>query len=751
MMHEPEKSDLSILALKRTNEAEGAALESVEQRERAKGNTGQDRMRRTLSRGSVFPGLERVRERARQQKKERFTALLHHVDIEMLRSAFFALQRDAAAGIDGLTWREYEQDLDGRLTDMHGRLHRGTYRALPSRRKFIPKTGGQRPLGVAALEDKILQRAVVEVFNAVYEVDFLGFSYGFRPGRSQHDALDAVAFGITRLKVNYILDCDIRGFFDSLSHEWLMRFIDHRIGDPRIVRLIRKWLKAGVVVDGRREVSDIGSPQGAVLSPTLANIYLHYCFDLWAEWWRRRNAHGQVVCTRYADDIVVGFECEDDAQRFLSAMRARLEEFALTLHPEKTRLIEFGRFAAERRAARGTTRPETFNFLGYVAPELMWWKWFGRPPKCRGPVFGTTLVSCLMPSQRLQELNDAFVLTPLPWGRTARNIAVCECLGLHFQIDLCIDMSCVQRHVSKPAADSVDVDTCAEQVAGSRMSNRMRTDAFGFERRHRRAGLSHRSPYQSVDAKPCQRLPEAVQEHSFVRTTVADETLEQASSFWPQRTMSDLVSLSYKMNGTRASPREITDCDLSSFFCTGTGVVEELKYCVVARALLSASIRSGQNRIHLRFIQIGHRRLAGLPKRHCPDLGTPSHMLWTVGTDELRQRVNGAETQIARAAAAAAILLKMFEKSANQTRRQVTDSQPIDRSFEGTAHEGQQQNHRVPITALSIASQIAFRDQVFKKKATDPRSHQCCVTHGSSPVARSVRSAGSLHAEAQAS
>lgn len=366
MMHEVEKSDLSIVALKRANEADGAASESVEPREGAKGNTRQDHMRRTLSRGSMFAGLERVRERAREQKKERFTTLLHHVDVEMLRSAFFSLQRDAAAGIDGLTWREYEQSLDLRLTDLHGRLHRGTYRAMPSRRKFIPKKGGQRPLGVAALEDKILQRAVVEVLNAIYEVDFLGFSYGFRPGRSQHDALDAVAFGITRLKVNYILDCDIRGFFDSLSHEWLMRFIDHRIGDPRIVRLIRKWLKAGVVVDGRREVSDMGSPQGAVISPTLANIYLHYCFDLWAERWRRHNAQGQVVFARYADDIVVGFEWEDDAQRFLSAMRARLEEFALTLHPEKTRLIEFGRFAAKRRAARGTTRPETFNFLGFT-------------------------------------------------------------------------------------------------------------------------------------------------------------------------------------------------------------------------------------------------------------------------------------------------------------------------------------------------------------------------------------------------
>lgn len=280
MMHEPEKSDLSIVARKQANEADGLATESVEQRERAEGNTGQARARRTLSRASVSPGLDRVRERARRQKKERFTALLHHVNVELLRSAFFSLKRDAAAGVDGLTWREYEKNLDSRLEDLHVRVHRGAYRALPSRRRLIPKKVGQRPLGIAALEDKILQRAVVEVLNAIYEVDFLGFSYGFRPERSQHDALDAVAFGITRLKVNYILDCDIRGFFDSLSHEWLIRFIEHRIADPRIVRLIRKWLKADVVVGGQREVSDLGSPQGAVISPALANIYLHYCFDL---------------------------------------------------------------------------------------------------------------------------------------------------------------------------------------------------------------------------------------------------------------------------------------------------------------------------------------------------------------------------------------------------------------------------------------------------------------------------------------
>jgi group II intron reverse transcriptase/maturase len=313
----------------------------------------------------VFSGLERVRERAGQEKKERFTALLHHVNVDLLRAAFSWLKRDAAPGVDGLTWQEYEQTLEVRLMDLHARVHRGAYRALPSRRKFIPKGDGHRPLGVAALEDKIIQRAVVAVLNAIYEADFLGFSYGFRPGRGQHQALDALAFGITRTKVNYILDCDVRSFFDSVSHEWLVRFVEHRIGDPRVIRLIRKWLKAGVMEDGEWSATETGTPQGSVVSPTLANIYLHYSFDLWADRWRRRQARGNVVCVRYADDIVVGFEHEDDAQRFLAELHQRLEKFALTLHPDKTRLIEFGRSAAGNRVRRGLGKPETFNFLGF--------------------------------------------------------------------------------------------------------------------------------------------------------------------------------------------------------------------------------------------------------------------------------------------------------------------------------------------------------------------------------------------------
>jgi RNA-directed DNA polymerase len=365
MMHEPEKSDLSEVAGKPANACGRSQGESVERREGAEGNTGKTGMRRTPSQISMFSGLDRVRERARQEKKERFTALLHHVNVDLLRAAFSWLKRDAAPGVDGLSWREYEQNLEGNLVDLHARVHRGAYRALPSRRTYIPKGDGRRPLGVAALEDKIVQRAVVEVLNAVYEEDFLGFSYGFRPGRSQHDALDALAFGITRTKVNYILDCDVRAFFDSVSHDWLVRFLEHRIGDPRVIRLVRKWLKAGVMEDGSWAPTESGTPQGSVISPTLANVYLHYSFDLWAERWRHREARGNVIYVRYADDITAGFEHEDDAQRFLAGLRERLSQFALSLHPEKTRLIEFGRFAAESRARRGLGKPETFDFLGF--------------------------------------------------------------------------------------------------------------------------------------------------------------------------------------------------------------------------------------------------------------------------------------------------------------------------------------------------------------------------------------------------
>lgn len=368
MMHGVEKSDPFEVAEKPANNSEGSETEPVERREGAKGNAVGHGTRRTQGRGSVFSGLDRVRERARREKKERFTALLHHVDIELLRRAFFWLKRDAAPGVDGRTWRQYEGNLEVHLVDLHARVHRGAYRALPSRRKFIPKADGrERPLGVASLEDKIVQRAVVEVFNAIYEEDFLGFSYGFRPRRGAHDALDALVVGIDRTEVNWILDVDIRSFFDTVSHDWLIRCVEHRIADPRMIRLIRKWLKAGVVEEGGEwRSSEAGTPQGAVISPALANLYLHYVFDLWAERWRHRNACGNVILVRYADDIVAGFEHENDAMRFLAELRERVEKFALSLHPEKTRLIECGRHAAQDRAARGLGKPETFDFLGFT-------------------------------------------------------------------------------------------------------------------------------------------------------------------------------------------------------------------------------------------------------------------------------------------------------------------------------------------------------------------------------------------------
>src|SRR5262250_2895180 len=375
-MHEREKSDPAIRGGKPMNKAESSAhakhgvsdaAELVEQRAGAKGNASEQSTHRTQGRERVSQALERVRKAARLRKEEKFTALLHHINVDLLREAFFALKRDAAPGVDGVTWRAYETDLDLKLTDLASRVQRGAYRALPSRRTYIPKADGrQRPLAVMALEDKIVQKATVAVLNCIYEEQFLGFSYGFRPKRGPHDALDALVVGISTRRVNFIFDADVASFFDSVSKEWLVRFVEHRIGDKRIIRLIRKWLKAGVLEDGVVTVSEVGTGRGSVISPLLANIYMHYVFDLWANRWRRREAQGDVVIVRYADDFVVGFEYETDARRFWDALRARLEEFALSLHPEKTRLIEFGRHAAERRASAGLGKPETFKFLGFV-------------------------------------------------------------------------------------------------------------------------------------------------------------------------------------------------------------------------------------------------------------------------------------------------------------------------------------------------------------------------------------------------
>ena len=367
MMHGREKSDFAIVAMKPANKAGQPAAEWVERRAGTEGNMVEPRTRRTPSRESVAQGLDRVRQAAKARKKERFTALLHHVSVDLLKDAYFWLKRKVAPGVDGVTWQDYAQDLEANLVDLHARIHRGAYRALPSRRKYIAKPDGrQRPLGIAALEDKIAQRALVEVLNAIYEEDFLGFSYGYRAERSQHDALDALATAITRMKVNWILDADVRSFFDSVSHEWLVRFVEHRVGDPRVIRLICKWLQAGVMEEGAITPTEAGTPQGAVASPLLANIYLHYVFDRWAERWRQHHAHGSVIFVRYADDIVCGFEHEADAQRFHAALQQRMEKFALSLHPDKTRLIEFGRFAATNRARRGLGKPETFNFLGFT-------------------------------------------------------------------------------------------------------------------------------------------------------------------------------------------------------------------------------------------------------------------------------------------------------------------------------------------------------------------------------------------------
>jgi RNA-directed DNA polymerase len=377
MMHGHEKSDPAIVAVKPANKAEQpaaertaaepTAAEPVEPRAGTKGNAGQQSTCRTQGRVNVSQALERIRKVARERKKERLTALFHHISIELLEEAFFELKEDAAPGADRLTWKDYEAKLERNLEDLHDRVHRGAYRALPSRRVYIPKPDGrQRPLAVVALEDKIVQRAVVALLNAIYEEDFLGVSYGFRPGRGTHDALDALCVGIHSKKVSYILDADIRSFFDEINQQWLIRFLEHRIGDRRIIRLIQKWLKAGVMEDGVVTVSDRGTGQGSVISPLLSNVYLHYTLDLWAVRWRRREASGDMIFVRYADDFIVGFQHESDARRFLDEMRERIGKFVLSLHPEKTRLIEFGRFAAERRKRRGLGKPETFNFLGFT-------------------------------------------------------------------------------------------------------------------------------------------------------------------------------------------------------------------------------------------------------------------------------------------------------------------------------------------------------------------------------------------------
>ncbi len=360
-----EKSDASIVPKKPPNK--GQPAEAVEGRGAAKGNAGEPPAGRTQSRETASMGLEGVRETAKRNRRHQYTALLHHITPSLLVESFYDLNKTAAVGVDGVTWQDYETLLYGRIHELHREIHTGAYRAQASRRTYIQKADGKlRPLGIAAIEDKIVQQAVGKVLSAIYEADFLGFSYGFRTGRGQHDALDAVWMGISTRQIGWILDADISAYFDTIDHDWMLKFLQHRIADKRILRLIKKWLKAGVIEDGKRTASERGTPQGAVISPLLANIYLHYVFDTWAQHWRKHHARGDVIMVRYADDSVLGFQYEGEARRFLDAMKERFAKFGLALHPQKTRLIEFGRHAEQRRRNRGLGRPETFDFLGFT-------------------------------------------------------------------------------------------------------------------------------------------------------------------------------------------------------------------------------------------------------------------------------------------------------------------------------------------------------------------------------------------------
>lgn len=366
-MNDIEKSDSVVVPLKRANKGDKTPAEFVEERTLAKGNTHQTTTTRTQGRDSVSSGLAGVRKAARKHKRMRFTALLHHVTVDQLRESYNALKRKAAPGIDGMTWTEYGKDEEQRLNALHQRIHQGSYRSKPVKRVFIPKAdGSQRALSIWCLEDKIVQQALTTVLNAIYETDFLGFSYGFRPGRGQHDALDALSVGLNRRKVNWVLDADIQSFFDCMDHDWILTFLKHRIGDKRVLRLVRKWLTVGIMTDTGRERLDRGAPQGAVISPLLANIYLHYAFDLWTQQWRQRTATGDVIVARYADDIVLGFQHDSDARRFQSDLQERLAKFGLNLHPQKTHLIRFGRFARRKCRANGEGKPPTFDFLGFT-------------------------------------------------------------------------------------------------------------------------------------------------------------------------------------------------------------------------------------------------------------------------------------------------------------------------------------------------------------------------------------------------
>ena len=375
MMKGRRKSDRPVVATKPANkagvmatDANAPVAEGVERRGLAKGKPPRQNTNRVLDREVVQSALGRIRQAAVKDKKVRFTSLMHHIyHLSQLREAYYGLKRDAAPGVDGETWRQYGEHLESNLADLSARLRRGAYRAKPVRRTFITKDDGRlRPLGVTALEDKIVQRATVEVLKGIYETDFLGFSYGYRPGKSPHHALDALYTALLTRKVRWVLDGDISSFFDGLDHDWLVKFIEHRVADQRVVRLIRKWLNAGVLAEGEWSCSEEGTPQGGSASPLLANIYLHYVFDLWVQQWRKTKAKGDLIVVRWADDFVLGFEHRSDAERFHQELAERFAKFKLKLHPEKTRLIEFGYYAANNRKERGQGKPETFNFLGFT-------------------------------------------------------------------------------------------------------------------------------------------------------------------------------------------------------------------------------------------------------------------------------------------------------------------------------------------------------------------------------------------------
>ena len=366
-MHAGEESDEGVVPMKRPNKEGSPSAEAVEGRTSPKGNGSETAAVRTQRRDVASNGLVAVRQAARQSKSVRFTALLHHITVDLLRQSYLSLERDSAPGTDGVTWQAYGEGLEAKLTDLHDRIHKGSYRARPARRTYIPKAdGSQRPLSIWCLEDKIVQQAIVMVLEAIYEEDFVGFSYGFRPRRGQHDALDALHVGILRRQVNWVLDADIQGFFDAMSHSWIIRFLEHRIADKRILRLVAKWLKVGIVEDGRVTRTSRGAPQGAVISPILANVYLHYVYDLWAHRWRQMTASGDMIVVRYADDTIVGFQHEHEAKAFLHDLQERMRAFELALHPDKTRLIRFGRYAAKQREKLGEGKPETFDFLGFT-------------------------------------------------------------------------------------------------------------------------------------------------------------------------------------------------------------------------------------------------------------------------------------------------------------------------------------------------------------------------------------------------